>query len=348
MADTSFLSSLKNSASNAFNSLTSLGLGQLSASISARRNYKYAQRAAEEDLRRSKDFYDYTFDKTNAYNDPSAVRSRLLSSGINPYATGLDPGAGGSTSFGPGSISGDSTPGSLSAPSASPLEFAQARKANAEADAIEATTPNKDEFLKRYTAENLGLELSNISQDYSNQVSSWDAKYAELMKGLEVSKSSATLDNLHRENTNILYETKLLMNENRRDRLVTNKLRREIDLLIGQRFLADAEYFAKGAEGLKLLADFRSSLVEGDTLLETLKRMRMENSYLDKEKGILYENLENELWRLTRGSTQTGWGKFNYRLSEFSSAVGGLFSGNISYSASRGTRTSTVMKLIKK
>lgn len=327
--------------------LVHLGLGQLSNSLNANRNYNYAQKAAENDLRRSKEFYDYSFDKVNSYNNPSAVRARMAAAGLNPFATDLT-GSGNTSDFGPGSISGDSTSSSPVAAAPTGLEAAQIRKLNAEAESIENQTPSSEDFSKRFTAESFGIELSNIGKDFSNKIASWDAKFAETMKSLEVSKSSAELSRLQVEYQKTAFETKLLLAEYRRQPLINEKLRREMDLLLLQGGLIKAQTLEHTATALDRFLEARNILLEGETLYETLRRMRMENSFLYTEQKILFQSLEEQLWLLTRGGVNTGYGKFCHRLGQFTGALGNFFSGSASYNVSKGSRTSIVTKTIKK
>lgn len=327
--------------------LVSLGLGQLSNSLNANRNYNYAQKAAENDLRRSKEFYDYSFDKVNSYNNPAAVRARLAAAGINPYATDLS-GSGNTSSFGPGSISGDSSSATPVAAAPTGLEAAQIRKLNAEAESIENQTPSPEDFSKRFTAESLGIDLSNIGKDFSNQIAEWDAKFAETMKSLDVAKSSAELSRLQVEYQKTAFETKLLLAEYRRQPLINEKLRREMDLLLLQGGLIKAQTSEHLASALDKFLEARNIVLEGQTLSEALRRMRMENSYLDKEQKVLFYSLEEQLWLLERGGVNSGYGKFCHRLGQFTGALGNVFSGSASYSVSKGSRTSLVTKTINK
>lgn len=328
-------------------SFVSLGLGQLTNSLNANRNYENAQRAAEQDLRRSKEFYDYTFDKVNSYNHPAAVRARMSAAGINPYANDLS-GSGSTSNFGPGSISGDSTPGVSAAAAPTGLEAAQIRKLNAEAESIENQTPDSESFAKRYSAESFGISLSNIGKDFENQVKSWDAQFAEVLKGLDVAKSSAELSNLHASYNKLAFETKLLIREYRRQPLVTEKLRREMDLLILQGGLIQAQSAGHLTEALDNFLRARNIMLEGNTLYETLRRMRMENSFLDKERNVLSASLDAMLWEVQRGSVNTGYGRFLHRLGQLTGAIGNVFSGSVSYSGGKSAGSGAAAKLIKK
>ncbi|AXF52703.1 MAG: hypothetical protein [Microviridae sp.] len=319
-------------------SLVSGGIGQLFEGISARRNYKYQQKAAEEDLRRQKDFYkysyDYSFDKQAAYNDPAAVRSRLAAAGINPFATGLDPTTGGSADASPGALGSSGT--AAYGGSHDPISSAQSRLMNAQASKIEAETPGKGDFLDRYTSETRSIDLSNISKDLNNAITRWDADFKEVLKGLEVAGASASLDNLYAQYRHLLSQTVNEWDTHHRNPLVVEQLNNELGLMCLQGGLILAETSNYSYRNLDLFASAMEAFQNTQNMNEVFKRLQMENMTLDQEKALRQAEFEWQTWESSRGKN-SGYGKTMYRLGQFTGMLGNVFSGHAGYYGSRSS-----------
>ena len=322
------------------NNLLQGGIGQIFAGINARRNYKFQQRAAEEDLRRSKDFYkytyDYSFDKQAAYNNPAAVRARMAAAGINPFATGLDPAAGGSADASPatgGISSGTASFGSHQSQPIDPLTAAQSRLANAQAKKIENETPTHEDFLDRYTKETRSVDLGNVGKDLANKIAEWDEKFKEVLKGLEVSQESARLDNLYAEYRRLLADTVNAWDTHGRNPLVREKLNRELGLMALQGGLIIAQTGNYSYRNLQLFSSAMESYQNTMNMQEVFRRLRMENLTLDQESSLRRAEFEWQQWEFQRGRN-SGFGKSMYRVGQFTGALGNVFSGHAGYYSS--------------
>lgn len=312
--------------------LVSGGIGQLFEAASAKRNYKYQQKAAEEDLRRQKDFYkysyDYSFDKQAEYNNPAAVRARMSAAGINPFATGLDPSAGGAANANPGATTGS---GSASYGVAhDPLTAAQSRLMNAQANRIEAETPTKSSFLDRYTEETRSIDLGNVGKALTNTITEWDAKFKEVLKGLEVGQESAKLDNLYADYKRTMAETINAWDAHRNNPLVRQKLGYELGLMVLQGGLIVAETNNYSYRNLNLFASALEAYQNTRNMHEVFRRLQMENLTLDQERSLRQAEFEWQTWENSRGRN-SGYGKTMYRVGQFTGAIGNVFSGHAGY-----------------
>lgn len=193
--------------------------------------YKWQQKAAEEDFRRNKEFWNMN----NEYNAPSAVRSRLEDASINPAiafggGSGVTPAQmpSGSSSVGSlpsseGSRQGDQ----LSLASASVLsdirvKNAQAQLLTTQANKVSNTTPSKEIFNQMQRSI---IDLNNAMVNKyktSANLNSWQLEFNKLNElnwttlnqgkiqelGTAVAKMSAEADKITQEFRNLAKQGK--------------------------------------------------------------------------------------------------------------------------------------------
>lgn len=180
--------------------------------------FDYNKRTAQYNQGLAREMYDYTFDKQNEYNNPTAEKARYEAAGLNPALLyGSGGGSGGGTSA--------TSSGGQMAPVAGmqPMGIQVALQAEAQKAQIELTKAQtnsiKADTMKKVTADmaNAGLEL--VSNMINNKKTDTDTRKAEQEIG-----------NLKKNNELIDAEISKIKNENKISefQIWLNKIKQEI------------------------------------------------------------------------------------------------------------------------
>ena len=208
------------------------------AEIGGKTAYKWSNKLAAQNDARQRAFFDYSFNKQAEYSSPSAVRSRNLAAGINPYATSLSPSAGNPT----GATASNGTP-TIGA-SGQPLPSGSLATAHSQSLLNEA----EDSYAQQFAAELEGLKLSNEGQSFTNDMLSVDSQFREVFNTQRVSVNEATVNNLTASTQQSLASAVKFYQEAASQPYLRARISQEIENLVVQNALARATIAATNAE----------------------------------------------------------------------------------------------------
>lgn len=267
-----------------------------------KKQFEYNEKSAENAYARQLDFYN----RNNEYNDPSAVRQRYESAGINPNAA-----FGTAGSYTPAQASASAPQaGAVSAPYASDRGFNFADPLDAAIKAaqvrnIEANTAKTQGDTVAPGLVSEGVKLTNslkeqqiISEKIAVDQQSFDLDFARDTRELNYSKLEQSVRNMEKQNNvlNVQYQT--LMDQHRNNPTVVEELKSRIWKNAAQVGLMQAQA-ALARKGVNLTeAQIEKFVADTNNLaaLTSLYDANTENVKESKE-GI---RLDNDIKRIDR------------------------------------------------
>ena len=225
------------------NDLNSAALGlafnAAGAEISGKTSYKWSNKLAEQNQQRALAYFDHTFNKQAAYQDPSYQRMLRMLSGSNPSSDSpISSPNGGSLSSGP-SVSTGSSP--FGAGSLNPVNESTARLQDAQARLISNTTPDANSFSRRFATELEGLDLGNEGKRFSNDILAVDAQFRTLSNEANLSLTRSQADSFASSAAESAWRAVTLMDQHGREPFLRSKLSAEVENLAFENMLIQAK-----------------------------------------------------------------------------------------------------------